>query len=205
MKRCTKCKEEKPLTEFSKSNQNKSGLRSWCKKCVSIDGKRYEAENKEKISKRKSEYFQKNKNVMDIRRKKYRKSHIDEIKKQTASYYSLNKDKIKQQRRNKKIKDPRVGMVNDARSRSRKKGLDFDITIEDISIPAFCPVLNIPLFVCGKKLTQNSPTLDRIDPTKGYIRGNVAVISFRANHLKNNGWVFEHELIAKWMISNGVK
>jgi hypothetical protein len=54
----------------------------------------------------------------------------------------------------------------------------------DIVIPACCPLLGIPLFQMRGRAGPNSPSLDRIDPTKGYVPGNVWVISWRANQIK---------------------
>jgi len=50
---------------------------------------------------------------------------------------------------------------------------------------------------------DNVPSVDRIDPTKGYIKGNVEVISWRANHLKNNATVEELEAIVNYMKLHG--
>lgn len=70
--------------------------------------------------------------------------------------------------------------------------LDFNIDMLDIVIPDMCPLLGIPLLRAsvGRKV-HGSPSLDRIDPSKGYIKGNVWVISTRANTLKNNATLEE--------------
>lgn len=86
-------------------------------------------------------------------------------------------------------------LVQTAKSRAKKKGLAFDITAEDVVIPEFCPVLGIPLFIQiggeGVGKNDNNPSLDRIDSDKGYIKGNVQVISWRANNLKADGTLEE--------------
>lgn len=49
-----------------------------------------------------------------------------------------------------------------------------------------CPLLEVP-FVAGEKGNyEYTPSLDRIDPNKGYVKGNVWVITKRANTMKNN-------------------
>lgn len=53
-------------------------------------------------------------------------------------------------------------------------------------MPIYCPVLGIKL-VPGGQIKDHSPSLDRIDNTKGYVKGNVHVISDRANRLKSDG------------------
>jgi len=89
--------------------------------------------------------------------------------------------------------DDRSAMWSRAKYRARQKGWDFSIDKEDVVIPDKCPLLGIEL-VChrGKGSHQgNSPSLDRIDPSKGYIKGNVWVISNRANTLKNDATLQE--------------
>src|SRR5258708_5621185 len=70
-----------------------------------------------------------------------------------------------------------------ARRRAKQRGLEFSIAKDAIVIPATCPALGIPLSL-GKKRSSNSPSLDRIDPSRGYVTGNIRVISDRANRLK---------------------
>ncbi len=55
-------------------------------------------------------------------------------------------------------------------------------------MPRFCPALGIPLYRAAGSAAQgpNSPTLDRIVPELGYVRGNVRVISSRANQIKSD-------------------
>lgn len=86
-----------------------------------------------------------------------------------------------------------------AKKRARLKGQDFRITLDDIPpIPNLCPVLGIPI----KANTTNapldsSPSLDRIDSTKGYIPGNVRIISNRANRIKADATLEELRRVVK--------
>ena len=72
-----------------------------------------------------------------------------------------------------------------ARKRALDRGLPFDLPIEEIIIPARCPVLGIGLTI-GRGRSLSSPSLDRIQPMLGYVSGNVRVISDKANRLKGN-------------------
>lgn len=85
-------------------------------------------------------------------------------------------------------RNPASVLLQQARRRAQKKGLPFDLTVDDIVIPTFCPALGIPLFRATGQAAQgpNSPTLDRIEPRLGYTRGNVRVISSRANQIKSD-------------------
>lgn len=71
-----------------------------------------------------------------------------------------------------------------AKQRARKFGLNFALVVDDIHIPTRCPLLGIPLIVGDGKQGPNSPTLDRIFNERGYVAGNVVVISHAANTCK---------------------
>lgn len=73
-----------------------------------------------------------------------------------------------------------------AKHRAKILDVPFDLTVEDIVIPNSCPCLGIILVRGVKRTHDASPTLDRLDPLGGYTRGNVWVISFRANAIKRN-------------------
>jgi hypothetical protein len=70
-----------------------------------------------------------------------------------------------------------------AKRRSKVDNLPFDIEIEDILIPEKCPVLDIELKVND---LDAAPSLDKIYPEKGYVKGNIVVISNKANRIKSN-------------------
>lgn len=91
----------------------------------------------------------------------------------------------------KKKREPEKFFFWRAKKRAEERGWDFTIELSDIKIPKTCPVLGIPLkckeYIKGESgADYGSPSLDRIDPKKGYIKGNVRVISNRANILKSN-------------------
>lgn len=91
-------------------------------------------------------------------------------------------------------------MLCEAKSRAKLKGLVFDITSEDVSWNDVCPVLGIPITYQrgkGRGGDDNSPSLDRIDNSLGYVKDNVRIISNRANKLKNTMTKQECELLLK--------
>lgn len=73
-----------------------------------------------------------------------------------------------------------------AKYRATNKQLEFNLDITDIVIPEYCPLLGVKLEPGVTNNRQTSMSLDRIDSSKGYIKGNVQVISTKANVLKNN-------------------
>ncbi len=118
-------------------------------------------------------------------------------------YTTRNKDKVRARERyldkERRRKDPRKTMVDNARKRARDKGFPFDITFEDVIIPDVCPVLGIPLMVAIGTPTASSPSLDKFIPSKGYVKGNIHVISHKANQMKSNASLQEVELLLQWM------
>jgi hypothetical protein len=96
--------------------------------------------------------------------------------------------------------------LNNARSRAARDNVPFSLTLQDLIDIATdeCPIFHTP-FVWGAsglgkgKTRSNSPTLDRILPELGYVKGNVAFLSYRANRIKDNGTMQEHYNIADWI------
>lgn len=91
-------------------------------------------------------------------------------------------------------------MLYSAAKRAVEKGLDFNLDFSDIQIPDVCPVLGIPLSSAsvGKAMDCN-PSLDRWNNDKGYVKGNVRVISLRANRLKSNATAEELAAVLAYM------
>lgn len=85
-----------------------------------------------------------------------------------------------------------------AKARAKYKGIDFTIALEDIPLREFCPILKTKLDIFTND-RNTSMSLDRVDSSKGYVPGNVDVISTRANLLKNNGTLEEFEAIVKYI------
>lgn len=96
-------------------------------------------------------------------------------------------------------------LYNSAQQRAHKKGIEFSLSVEDIEVPSRCPILGIELSKIWGAVDMNNnsrgaqPSLDRIDPRKGYVPGNVIVISYRANMIKGDGLPEEHRAIAKYI------
>lgn len=98
-------------------------------------------------------------------------------------------------------KKPNYYIWCNAKYRAKREGLPFTIKREDIVVPEFCPVLGIPIAASKgvRGVSPNSPSVDRIIPHLGYVPGNIAVISMRANSLKSDASADELELVAKWV------
>lgn len=95
-------------------------------------------------------------------------------------------------------------MFSRAKRRAKDRDVVFDIEMSDIVIPKVCPILGIELFCTSGRsgAFKNSPSLDRIDPEEGYIKGNIQVISQLANVMKSNATTEDLVMFAKWVLQN---
>ena len=121
------------------------------------------------------------------------------------AYRDKNKDKIYARVKAWRLKYPHRVLTNGARQRAIKRGLEFNIEAVDVEIPKTCPILDIPIIkhICVDVRSgphNNSPSIDRIDNTKGYIKGNIQVISHKANTMKANATPDELIKFAKWIL-----
>jgi hypothetical protein len=213
MKTCRICKLEKEDTEFGYRSSARSKLSTFCKMCQEEARLTFAAENPYRYCK----FCEKEKSILDFPRVNglrgfaYKCNTCNNAR--TRTYRDANPDKAKAYRKkddySEKRKIPRKtaivanplsAMLSRAKSRAKLKGREFDISVEDLSIPEFCPLLGIPLFVGTKGQYINAPSIDRIDSTKGYIKGNVWVISSLANTMKNQASIdqlkaFAHNIL----------
>jgi hypothetical protein len=112
----------------------------------------------------------------------------------------MNPQELKK-RRDRHKEEPRIRMRENARKRAILKNMEFELyTFKDLpKTPEKCPYLEIPIKVGSYGGIDSSPSLDRIDNKKGYVKGNVQIISRKANQIKNNATFEEFEMIyIKW-------
>ena len=128
--------------------------------------------------------------------RRYRAEHLEQMRAYERSPERHAKQRVAESRPLARARR----LVRAARRRAKILGREFTITYKDIVIPDRCPVLGTPLIEHG--LVVNSPSIDRIDNTRGYVPGNVCVISFRANWVKNNATLEEISSVAKYLQSN---
>jgi len=85
------------------------------------------------------------------------------------------------------IKSPEYRIWYRAKDNAKKRNFEFNLDIEDIIIPDLCPYLDVPLITdFNENHNNNYYSIDRIDSKKGYIKGNVQIISNLANTMKNS-------------------
>ena len=154
---CNVCCEEIPYEKLVKDQRKKDGVIALCQKCAYERNKASGAEQKSK----------------DKLRQKY---HED------PEFHQQMKDRMAKYRleHNERI------LLSQAKIRAKKNKLEFDLIEEDIIIPERCPLMDIPLFRGDNYAKDNSPCIDRIDNTKGYVKSNIRVVSYLANRMKSN-------------------
>lgn len=132
------------------------------------------------------EYYEKNKEKINQKKKECRQNKSEAYKEVAKKRYDLKREHILNLSKQRRKENPEKTLLVLAKQRAKKKGVPFDLSVEDIKIPLLCPLLNIELCPSSNTVSRNSPTLDRIIPDLGYVKGNVWVISMRANLIKND-------------------
>ena len=125
--------------------------------------------------------------------KKWRESNKEKIKeynkKRTIERKSESCSKAYRNNKTKEFRENNYEkfLLYQIKASSKKRNLEFNLTIDDIIIPEFCPYLNINITkIVGGGLLDTAPSVDRIDSSKGYIKGNIRIISHLANKMKSN-------------------
>lgn len=198
-KTCTKCGETKPLSEFYNQKGRKFGKSPRCKACAKNQNDKYYLEHREATLERQTEYAKNNPDVGRRSQKKYYATHTEEVRSRARLNDATTPEDRAERRRRTKTGSPLHSLFIQTRSRAKQSGIPFTIDETELFLPEICPVLGIPLLWTEKSRSGNTPSVDRKVPELGYVPGNVAIISWRANRLKNDGTAEEFHKIADWM------
>lgn len=125
--------------------------------------------------------------------------------KYAREYYQKNRSKYLERSRKRPL-PVYLRLFYRARTRAQERGVPFDLMPDDIDVPTHCPVLGLPLQVNheSRGSTRSSPTLDRLVPSKGYVKGNVVVISALANRIKQDAGSEEILKVGQWLRDRGL-
>ena len=103
-------------------------------------------------------------------------------------------------------------IIRNSKYCAKRRGIEFNLKFTDFELPKYCPILGIEIEY-GADHDGNSPqhaTLDRIDNSKGYIPGNVMIISRLANAMKNEAsfqqlqdFIKNYSLLVKYINEHG--
>lgn len=175
-KECIKCKVLLSRHQFNEYNWKKYYF--VCKACIKIEKANWYFKNASTVIEKQQDRYIRNKDeILNKRAQQYRK--------QIETEYGR-----------KKI------WLSATKTRAKKKGLEFNLSLDDLIIPTHCPVLGIKLENKLGMKQDSSPSIDRFDSSKGYTKDNINIISCRANLIKVHGTAEEHYLVYKWMKNN---
>lgn len=98
-------------------------------------------------------------------------------------------------------RDRKLNLLRSAKARALKLEIPFELDEFCVEWNQRCPVLGIELDYGRKDKggSENSPSIDRLDPDRGYIADNVAVVSVVANRIKNNAEAATIRQVADWL------
>jgi hypothetical protein len=118
--------------------------------------------------------------------KAYYAANREKITARNKEWREVNRSDITERRRLAYIRDRKLNLIRACRNRARAGNMPCNITASDLVWPEICPVFGLRLNYETNLKSESSPSLDRLIPNKGYIKGNVVVISLRANRMKNS-------------------
>lgn len=173
---CNKCKIEKDINDFHLIYSDKSQRRGRCKICENEANKISRSLDLQKHRDYANRLYAKRK-AKGLIINRYDSEIMYEKYRKNIIYY----------------------LIVSAKRRAKLKNIEFNLNQDLIMLPTHCPILGIPLIISTRVHSANSPSLDRIDNTKGYTNENVIIISYKANQIKNIGTAEEHKKIAEWM------
>jgi len=192
---CNKCALELPIVNFGKDSRRDNDVHNTCKKCFNTAMKEYRRQNPE---------------IIRQARKRYGEKYYQKNKAKARQYYEQNKEHLLQEAKSKRTgKEGYIKtMLQSAKSRAKKKGLEFDLDLDKLfSIaPDHCPVDGLPFdwerrLEDDKTLPLTIPSLDRIDSSRGYTKDNVMIIGDKWNRWKSNMNLDNLELLIQYVRS----
>lgn len=140
-------------------------------------------------------YYQANRERILARRADYEADNKEQVQAYKKKYSKENRERFRVNQQRWRTKNPVADLVRIARGRARRNGIEFNISVEDLPLPEVCPLLGIHILPQHENLDCR-PSIDRIDSRKGYVKGNVMIVSCRANRIKSNATAAELRQIA---------
>lgn len=200
MKQCPTCKEVKSFSEFYKDKSQKDGHQAQCKSCSNATSTKAKLK---RASNRAGTYVEVSITDYMCRMCKEVKP-LSEFSKNVYSKHGFDYEcKICKSQRARASYRTEGGrkreLVNRCKATSKRKELPFNLTVDDIVLVDTCPVLGIVIDYDLDKKSDNSPSIDRLIPEFGYVKGNVAIISERANRIKNDASVDEIRKLLEYL------
>lgn len=96
MKRCSKCKKEKELSEFKKDKKSKDGAGSWCLTCHNAETSEWKHKNIEKENERKRKWRKDNPEKEKQHNLNFRLKNIESEREKDRIYRALHLEKARE-------------------------------------------------------------------------------------------------------------
>jgi hypothetical protein len=186
---CNVCGSIQHVSNFTKDKKLLFGVSASCRRCINETDRGWTNFTKEDIdswgvNKKKCKTCQNIKSFSEFHKTKHQLLGLNgECKACRKENSKVEWESKKFQPRKKENLDFKKVIVRRAKSRAKKAGIPFNIDESDIVLPEKCPVLGMP-FIYGDRNWTFS--IDKIVPALGYVKGNVIIVSNRANIIKNN-------------------
>ena len=94
-------------------------------------------------------------------------------------------------------------LINASKQRAKLNSREHDINVDDIKAiypsDGYCPIFGLKLEFNGAGFRDSSPSIDRIDSTKGYTRDNIQIISWKANRIKGAASLQDLEMLVAYL------
>lgn len=201
--KCTYCTSVKSRDDFVRS---KGRVVRLCKQCNVSRAARWVAENSErakatrKLSSKRATVWRRVKRASDP------EFRAQEVARNRRSYERMSEEKKAERNASKRRWYYQRQATDWTKWKHRctylgaKRALvPFNLEPCDIPMPMHCPVLGLELNYTARRNADNSPEIDRVIPELGYVRGNVNIVSRRANRIKSNGSAEEHRAVAAYI------
>lgn len=186
--KCRVCGQIKPIDEFCTDKRNSCGHNTLCRECKKEQDREYH----KRVMADPIRHAEEN-----AKRKEWKKNNPEKV---SASWTEYNaRPEVKERKQQWQIEHKTKSvlteeqylkeMLRHAKNRADKANIPFNITLDDLIIPERCPILETPLNWRESirwDHPENVPSLDKIIPEKGYVKGNVCIISMMANTMKQN-------------------
>jgi hypothetical protein len=140
-------------------------------------------------------------------RKFCKKHNIDynEYIKDRASWQLKLNGYIGRKPKNNLEQNIKTKIIKSVKERCRQNNIEFNITREDIILNKYCPYLGVKLnYPNTFDYDPNNHSIDRINPNLGYVKGNIEIISMKANTIKNNASTEELIKFAEVILSRHI-
>jgi cation transport ATPase len=214
-KQCTQCKEELPLSSYSKQKAGRFGRRAACRSCTSKKNKEYNklphvkkkmranskkyqknirsdperlAAYKKRDAEASSRYYEQNKPAVRAKQKKYQEANREALATYCRDWSATLKGKAKR-------------ICGLARARARNANREHAITWEWVYeklVAGVCERTGIPFVIGARGLHAFAPSIDRIDSSKGYTPDNTQLVVYIYNTAKS---VFDDDTVLEMALS----